>query len=124
MYTVFLRSDAVDTVFFTACFCADTIQGQHLFLWKAHRHQQWLNKARTSNTVTTIMASSLHPYILTWHHPDIPTYYHGVIPTSLHTIMASSLHMAYGTPYVGMTPKKNGGPLKVHKDTLKMSALD
>ena len=31
--------------------------------------------------------------------------------------------MAYGsTPYVGMTPKKNGGHIK--SDTLEMSALD
>ena len=34
MYTVFLQSDAVATVFFTACFCADTIQDGIYFFRK------------------------------------------------------------------------------------------
>ena len=44
--------------------------------------------------------------------------------------MSPAIHvliMAYGsTPYVGMTPKKNGGHIKSAyvNDTLEMSALD
>ena len=31
-----------------------TIRGQRLFFWKARGHQQWLDKVRTSDTVTTV----------------------------------------------------------------------
>ena len=50
----FLRSDVAATIFFAACFCADTtcICGRHLFLWKVCRHQRRLDKVRTSETVT------------------------------------------------------------------------
>ena len=48
LYTVFLRSDAAAT---RCSFCAATIWGRRLFLWKVRRHQWWLDKARTSETV-------------------------------------------------------------------------
>ena len=35
-------------------FCLATIRGQRLFLWKAHRHLQQLNKVHMGNTVTTV----------------------------------------------------------------------
>ena len=52
--TVLLPSDAEATIFLAAHFCATTIQGGHLFLWKTRRHQRWLDKVRTSDTVTTV----------------------------------------------------------------------
>ena len=59
--TVCVRSDAAATIFFTAWFCAATIRGQRLFLWKAQRHQRQLDKVCTSETVTVINAvSSMH----------------------------------------------------------------
>ena len=54
IYTVFLQSDAVATIFFAACFCAAAIRGCRLFPWKACRHQQQLNKTCTNNTVTAV----------------------------------------------------------------------
>ena len=38
--------------FFRFSFCAATIRGRHLFLWKAWRHQLWLDKVGTSETMT------------------------------------------------------------------------
>ena len=37
---------------FHCLFCAATIWGQRLFLWKAWRHQLWLDKVGTSETMT------------------------------------------------------------------------
>ena len=37
-----------------ACSCLATIRGQHLFLQKPHRPQQWMDKVFMSNTVTTV----------------------------------------------------------------------
>ena len=52
--TVFLQSDTAATIYFAACFCAATTRGWCFFLWKAHRHQQRLDKVRTSDTVTVV----------------------------------------------------------------------
>ena len=46
------------TIFFTAHFCADTIRGQCLFLWKACRHPLWLSKVHTSDTVMIVSSLS------------------------------------------------------------------
>ena len=55
MHTVFLPSDATSTVvFFAARFGVATIRGRRLFFWKVRRHQRWLDKVHTSDTVTTI----------------------------------------------------------------------
>ena len=43
-YTVFLRSDTAATIIFGACLCAGTIRGRRIFLWKARRHQRWLDE--------------------------------------------------------------------------------
>ena len=51
LHTVFLRSDAVATIFFAARFCAATIRGWRLSLWKACGHQWLLDKVRTVTTV-------------------------------------------------------------------------
>ena len=51
VHTVFLQSDAAASIFIAAHFCAATIRGRHLFLWEAHRHQRWLDKVCTSETV-------------------------------------------------------------------------
>ena len=40
--------------FFCCTLGAATIRGRRLFLWKARRHQQQLDKVRTSNTVTIV----------------------------------------------------------------------
>ena len=63
--TVLLRSDAAATIHFTACFVwllfeggyylrAAIIQGRRLFLWKAWRHQRWLDRVRMSEMVTVV----------------------------------------------------------------------
>ena len=58
MYTVVFRSDAAATFFSTVCaFGAATIQGWRLFLWKARRHQRWLDKVHASATVTIVRRS-------------------------------------------------------------------
>ena len=44
--------DATTTIFSAVCFCAVTIRGWRLFLWKARRHQRQLYKVRMSETVT------------------------------------------------------------------------
>ena len=49
---VFLRSDAAAYYLFHCWFCATTIRGRCLFLWKAWRHQLRLDKVGTSETVT------------------------------------------------------------------------
>ena len=54
MITVFLRSDDVATISFTARLVQLLFQGRRLFPWKARRHQERLNKARMSNTVITV----------------------------------------------------------------------
>ena len=50
--TVYLRSDAMATIFSAVRFCTVTIRGRRLFLWKARRRQRRLYKVRTSETVT------------------------------------------------------------------------
>ena len=53
--------------FSTVHFCAATIRGQHLFLWKAHRHQRQLDKIRTRDSlvVCTASQSCCQPWKLT-----------------------------------------------------------
>ena len=56
VYHIF-QSDTAAAIllfFFAARFCAVTIRGWRLFPWKPRRHQQRLDKAHTSNTVTTV----------------------------------------------------------------------
>ena len=66
-HAVFIRSHTVATIFFAACFCAATIQGRHLFLWKDRRHHwrrimyiqamQWqlLDAVSSMHTLTVLL---------------------------------------------------------------------
>ena len=40
--------------FFRCSFVCGYYRGRHLFLWEAHRHQRWLDKVHTSDTVMTV----------------------------------------------------------------------
>ena len=69
VYTVFLRSDAKATIYLLFVLCGyylrvATIRGRCLFLWKAHRHQQRLDKVGTSKTVTVARRCQLHAHPL------------------------------------------------------------
>ena len=56
-HTVFLQSDTVATIYFAAHFVRLLFEGSILFLWKAWRHQWWLDRVRTSETVTVAIST-------------------------------------------------------------------
>ena len=73
---------------FAARFCAATIRGWHLFLWKTQRHQQRLDKVRTSDTVTQYAQPISHAV-----SHRIESYNTNSSSASLVTIVSKCLHM-------------------------------
>ena len=76
--TVFLRSDATVTIFFTAHFCVATIQGWHLFIEKpSDINDGWMNAVSLGKELynTNIPSTSLLIVILNYSHTYCEVHY-------------------------------------------------